>query len=182
MVAPAALATISMGASAAGAGISAYGALQSGQAQSQMYQYQAGIAQLNKQIALQNADYAVATGETQARDYGMGAAQKFGAIRAAQGASGIDVGSGSTQDVQKGQKLATSIDLGTIRQNAARVAYGYETGAAQDEAQSRLYGMASKDAESAGRIKALGSLISGAASVSDKWLQMGQYGMKLGAG
>lgn len=177
MADPVTLATVSMGASAAGGLTSAFGGYESGQAASQMYGYQSAVAQLNSKIALQNRDYALATGEQQAQSYGTGAAQRFGAIRAAQGASGVDVGSGSSLDVQAGQRRATAIDLNTIRTNAARVAYGYEVQSTQDKAQSQLYDMASSDAAKAGGIKALGSLISGAGSVSDKWLQMGQYGL-----
>lgn len=171
-----------MGSSIAGSALNAFGAEQSGQAASQMYQYQSAVALMNQKIALQNRDYALSTGESQARQYGMSAAQRMGSIKAAQGASGIDIGSGSSVDVRSSQRLATNIDLNTIRTNAARTAYGYEVEATQDTAQSKLYGMASTDAAEAGHIKALGSLISGAGSVADKWLQAGQYGLKLGAG
>lgn len=165
------LTLIAAGASAGGSLISAFGAQKSGQAQSQMYQYQAGVAQLNKKIALQNRDYALATGETEAKRYGMGAAQRMGTIRAGIGASGIDIGSGSKAQVQDSQQAVSRMDLDQIRNNAARKAYGYTVEAQQDETQAGLYGMAASDAESAGKIKALGSLVSGAGSVADKWYQ-----------
>lgn len=166
-----------IGLSAGGSLINAAGALRAGGAQSQMLQYQAGIAQLNKQIALQNRDYALATGETEAVRYGMAARSRMGAIRAGEGASGIDIGSGSKAAVQEGQQLVTGIDMDQIRKNAARRAYGFEVEATTDETQAQLYTKASADAASAGRIKALGSLISGSASVADKWLQGGSVGL-----
>jgi len=166
MVAPAAI-----GLAGAGSLISGASALFGGQAQAGMYGYQSQVAQYNRAIALQNADYALATGEIQARNYGMGAAQRMGAIRAGEGASGIDVGSGSKADVQTSQQVVSDIDLAQIRNNAARKAYGYQVEATGDEAQAELYQRAAKTATTAGDIKALGSLVGGSTSVADKWLQ-----------
>ena len=165
---------------AVGSLIGAGGSLFSGGAQSQMYGYQAGVANLNKQIALQNADYALGVGETQARNYGMQASQRMGSIRAGEGASNIDIGSGSKADVQTSQQLVSSIDMAQIRDNAARKAYGYETEAVQDTAQAQLDTMAASTSATAGGIKALGSLVSGAGSVADKWLQGQSVGLNSG--
>jgi hypothetical protein len=151
--------------------ISAFGALSGGQAQSKQLQYQAGIANLNKQIALQNADYALQEGETQSQQYGMSARAKMGAIRAGIGASGIDIGSGSKAQVQDSAQIVAGIDMAQIRNNAARKAYGFDVEATQDAAQAGLYSSAAADASTAGGIKALGSLVSGTASVADKWYQ-----------
>jgi len=151
--------------------LSGFGALSGGQAQSRQLQYQAGVAELNRKIALQNADYAQAVGETDAVRYGMQAAHRMGAIRAGIGASGIDIGSGSKAAVQDSQQFVTTMDLAQIRSNAARKAYGFDVEATQDAAQAGLYTAAAADAKSAGEIKALGSLVSGVGSVADKWYQ-----------
>ena len=169
-------------ASGAGAGISAFGALTGGGAQSQMFQYQAGVANLNKQIALQNADYALATGDVQAEKYGMAARERMGAIRAGEGAQNIDVGSGSKAAVQEGQQTVAGIDLATIANNAARKAYGYQVEATQDTAQAALDTQAASDAKAAGGIKAVASLVSGAGSVASKWYQGPSVGLNGGAG
>ena len=171
MADPFSLAAVGMMGSAAGSGIGAIGSLMKGQAGSQMYGYQAGIAQLNSKIALQNRDYAVTIGETEAQKYGMQARSRMGAIRAGEGASGIDIGSGSKAKVQEGQQTVTGIDLAQIRNNAARKAYGFSVEATQDTAQAGLYTAAGKDAMTAGEIGALGSMVSGTTSVADKWLQ-----------
>lgn len=162
---------------AGGAGISAFGAFSGGQAQSRQLQYQAAVAELNKKIALQNADYAQHTGDIQGRQYGMQAAQRAGAIRAGIGASGIDIGSGSKAAVQDSQRYVTELDTAQIRDNAARKAYGYAVEATQNEAQAGLLRSAASDAESAGMIKAVGSLVSGAGSVADKWYQGSSVGL-----
>ncbi len=159
----------------------AMGAKQLGAAQAQMYNYQAGVAETNRQIAEQNRVYALQAGEITAEQYGIKAAQTEGQIKAAQGASNIDVNVGSTVAVQAGQRKVAAMDLDQIRQNAARVAYGYETEAVQAQAQAGLYGMAAKTAVLAGDISATSSLVSTAGSVSDKWLQAQQYGI-LGSG
>ena len=90
-----------------------------------MYTYQAGIADLNRRIALDNRDYSIYAGGEAAKRYGMKSAQEAGSIIAKQAASGIDVRYGSTVDVQKSQKQVSDLDMATIRNNAARKAYGY---------------------------------------------------------
>lgn len=177
--------TLAIGSTALSAGgslLGAFGAQQGGQAQGRMLAYQAGVAGLNRKIALQNRDYALATGETEAQRYGMQAAHRMGAIRAGIGASGIDIGSGSKAQVQEGQQLVTGIDLAQIRNNAARKAYGFEVEATQDAAQSGLYTAAAQEAVKAGNIKALGSLVSGAGSVASKWYQGSSAGLFGGSG
>ena len=72
----------SIGIAAVGSLMSAGGSIMKGMAGSQMYGYQAGIAQLNQKIALQNRDYAYAKGESDAQDYGRQARHRMGAIRA----------------------------------------------------------------------------------------------------
>jgi hypothetical protein len=61
----------------------------------------------------------------------------------------------------------------TIRSNAARAAYGHEVEAINFGAQSQLYSMASKTSKVSGAINATSSLLGGASSTSDKWLQYG---------
>lgn len=177
MASPGVIAGVGAGANIGGSILSFIGAKREGAATAATYNYQAGIADLNRKIALQNEDYAVTTGDREASNYGIKARQQMGAIRAHQAASGLDVGQGSTVDVQESQEAASKIDIAQIRANAARKAYGYATEAAADEAQANLYRMSASNAKQAGNIKALGSLISGAASVSDKWLQAKSVGL-----
>ncbi len=140
------------------------GSLMSGMASRSMYQYRSGIAGFNQQVALQNRDYAMQAGETQARDYGMKSRFQAGQIVAAQGASGMDVGGGSAQAVQAGQKLVSSIDMNQIRENAARRATGFQNEAAGYGAEKAMYAQAADYAVPS-------SLLGGAFSVADKWLR-----------
>lgn len=180
MTDPGTWARAGIGSSIGGSLLGAFGAFQQGSATSQMFKYQSGIAQLNQQIALQNRDYALASGESQALQSGMRSRFQMGRIIANQGASNIDVGSGSSQDVQRSQLEIGQLDQATIRNNAARVAYGYSAEAATAGAQAGAYSAAAKNTMAAVPINVASSLISGAGSVSSKWLQGYGAGINLG--
>ena len=177
MASPTAIGETGLGATAVGSAISAVGAYSQGQSTSRMYGYQANMARINSQIAKQNADYARNQGEQEAVIAGRRGAQQLGGIRAAEGASGLDVNSGSAKDVQTSQKGTTALDLTQIRSNAAKTAYDYDVQSTQDISQAGLYDMASSNAKTAGEIGALSSIVGGAGSVSSKWLQGQQEGL-----
>jgi len=107
----------------------------------------------------------------------MKAAQQAGAIRAAQGASNIDVNSGSAAKVQADQRFIAQTDLTQIRSNAAKVAYDYDVKSVMDLNQANLDVMAGENAKQAGQINAMSSILGTVGSVSSKWLQGGQQGM-----
>lgn len=177
MASPGMVGGLGIAASLGGSLISAQGERQKAAATSQMYTYQAGIADLNRRIAESNRDYSIYAGGEAAKRYGMKSAQEAGAIKAKQAASGVDVGSGSSVAVQRGQKTVSDLDMATIRNNAARKAYGYEMEAATAGKQTEAYSAAASNSLAAGNIAAMGSLISGASSVSSKWLQGNQVGL-----
>jgi hypothetical protein len=177
MADPATIGAVSMAASAGGSILGAVGEKKKAAATSQMYTYQAGIADLNRRIALGNRDYAITAGGEEAKRFGMKSAQVAGAIKAKQGASGVDVTSGSSVDVQKSQKQVSDLDMATIRNNAARKAYGYQLEAETATMQGQMYTAAASNSLEAGNIAAAGSLISGVSSVSSKWLQGKQAGL-----
>lgn len=167
----------------AGAAVSAYGVYQQGQAQSAALQaqaraanYQAQVSANNQKIAEQNAQYAIASGMRKAEDQSMKNAAEAGMTKAAQGASGIDVNTGSAVDVRASQREIGQLDAETVLSNAQLTAYGYRTQGANYQAQSNLYGMESaadkegaSAAETAGAIGAAGSLLSSASSLGFKW-------------
>lgn len=177
MASPTAIGGVGLAASAGGSILGAIGEKKKAAATSQMYSYQAGISDLNRRIALGNRDFTIYAGGEEAKRFGMKSAQTAGSIKAKQAASGIDVNSGSSVDVQKGQKTVSDLDMATIRNNAARKAYGYELEAETAGKQSEMYSAASSNSLEAGNIAAAGSLISGASSVSSKWLQGNQAGL-----
>lgn len=136
------------------AGVSAYGAVSSANAQSSAAKYQAQVAQNNAQIASQNAAWASQAGETQAAAKEMETRAKIGGIKASQAAAGVDVNSGSAVDVRSSASELGELDAINIRSNAARTAYGYTNQTVSDENQSQLDQYTASNAESAGYINA----------------------------
>lgn len=116
----------------------AVGSLQSGYASSAAAGYNAKVAQENAQLATQNAAWTGAEGEQAYGIAGLKATQQGGAIKTAQAANNIDINSMSARAVQKGQAQEGMLNEANIRSNAARQAYGFETQATSDLAQSAL--------------------------------------------
>ena len=156
---------------------SVQGAEMAGEAQAGMYQYQAGLAEINADIAKQNAGYTRTVGELNAMRYGMQAGQRKGAIIANQAASGLDIRSGSNKDVQDSQDVVTGMDLNMIRSNAMKTAYDYDVQSDQFKNQAELYRMGGENAKAAAKINVQSSILGTATSVASKWLQASQLNL-----
>lgn len=167
----AAMGAVGMGATLAGGITSAIGAEKTGEAQQAAFNYQAGVARINSQIDLQNADYARQQGENEATQFGMKAGQQGAAIKAGQAASGLDVNSGSAVAVQGSQRTITSMDLSRIRSNAAKTAYDFDVRSTMDLDQATLDVMGGQNAKIAGDINATSSILGSVGSVASKWNQ-----------
>lgn len=145
--------------SAASAAMSALGSIQQGKAAKASANYNAQVQQNNAQIALNNATLAGREGAANAEKEQMKTRQNVGAIKAAQAASGIDINKGSAVDVQSGASEAGLLNAITVRSNAARQAYGYQTQAASATAQSELDKVQGKNAVKAGYVNAAGTFL-----------------------
>lgn len=176
-MAPALIGTIGLGSTIAGGAISAGGNIMKGISERNMYEYQAGIAQINAKIARRNADMSYATGDKQAEKYGIKAGQQMGMIKAAQAASGLDIESGSNKQVQDSQAKVARTDMNQIYQNAAKVAYDYQTQAWQYDQEAKMKKKAGQNSMIAGVINAAGSIVGTSGSVASKWLQGAQVGL-----
>ena len=161
---------------------SAAGAAYSGMSQAAAYNYQAGIAQMNAQIAKQNAAYETALGEVQAQQQGMKTRATISQTRAIQGASGLDVNTGSAASVRESEFQLGGYDQQVIRAGAARRAYGFEVEAVSDKAQANLDRMAADRSETAGMLKAFTSILGAGGSFASKWKQGQSTGMDFGEG
>ncbi|TXH55882.1 MAG: hypothetical protein E6Q97_07795 [Desulfurellales bacterium] len=160
-----------------GGGLSMFGALSEGAANARMANYRAGIADMNSQIAKQNADYARTVGEAQARRSGMKTAEVIANQKTAQSGSGLDVNFGSPAAVRDSTAALGREDQSTIRETAARRAYGYDVEAANQTAQAGVERAAASNAKRTALLKSLSSFVGSASSVSDKWLQGKQQGL-----
>ena len=151
---------------AIGTGVSAMGQMQQASAAKASADYQAKVAEGNAQIASQNATMAAASGEAQAAISEQKTRAAVGAELAAQGSSGVDINSPTATAVRKSQDMTGQLDAQTIRSNAARTAYGYETQSTNFENQSSADTAQGNNAMTAGEVGAGGSLLSGVGNAS----------------
>lgn len=131
---------------------------------------QANAASYNAAVANNAATFARQQGDIQAQANDRKTAAMIGRQRAVYAAGGLDVNSGSPLDIQADTAQFGRLNSLTIRNNAARQAYGYQANANLDEASASNY-------ESAGNTAMLGSLIGAGTSVGDKWSKYQQAGV-----
>jgi hypothetical protein len=164
-----AIAVASLAASAIGAGVGAMGAISSANAASASASYNAQVAAQNQQIATQNATLAGQAGEAQAAQQQQKTRAEVGAIKTSQAASNVDVNSGSALDVQSSAASLGELNAITIRTNAAREAYGYETQSTSFENQAQLDAAQSASDMTAGEIGAPTTILGGLGSAGSNY-------------
>ncbi len=153
----------------AGAGLTAGGLWEGGQATANAATYSAQVAANNAEIARQNAKYAVESGNAQAYATALKGANTAGKIKAGQAASGVDVNSGSAADVQQSQREGDVLDTETVLNRGDLQAYGYRTQGAGYQAEAQLEEAKAEQAPIGADLGAAGSLLSGASGVAGKW-------------
>lgn len=102
------------------------GDLFGGDANQQALNAQKNVARQNAVTADRNADWTMQAGESLLGEQGLKNRQRFGALKAKQASSGLDVNSGSAVQVQQSEKELGQLDAMTIQSNAARAAFGYK--------------------------------------------------------
>ena len=141
--------------------------------------YSSTIANSNAAMAKLKASQTLQAGDMATSRQNLKTQAAVGSARAAGGASGIDVNSGSSAMVQSGIQTAGAIDEATIRNNAARAAWGYDVQASQDTFQGQFSQLTAK-------AKANQSLVTGGlqavsgpmAMISQAALWKFRYGLK----
>lgn len=165
-----ALPLIAAAASVGGTVMSFVGAQQQASGQAAAANYQAQVATNNATIANQNAQAATQAGETEEQNQRQKTAQNIGQQRAVMAANGIDTTSGTSLDVLSDTAKVGELDALTIRSNTARQAYNYQVQGMSDTSQSSLDKATAANDITAGNIAGTSSLLSGATSLSDKFL------------
>lgn len=140
--------TIAATALAAGTVYNAYGQYQTGK-------YNAAVAKENAKLAEISAQDAVTRGEADVSQYRTQINQLRGRQRAAIGSANLEL-SGSPLDLLVDTATVGELDVQTIRNNAARDAFGFRTQGLNYRAQGRLDRFA-------GNAGATGTLLTGAA-------------------
>lgn len=149
--------------------LSAFGSGASAASNYESGSYQAQVARNNQVIGNSNADLATFRGNQEINNAQQRTVQMIGAQRAGAGASGVDVNSGSPLRAQEDTARLGAMDVQTIRDNAARSAWGFRT-------QAQNFGNEGKLDTARGDEGAFASLIGGGANFADKWSKYRQQG------
>lgn len=170
-VSAAAAAGSSLSLGALSTGLSTVGGLFSAVGTYQQGMFQSKIATYNAQLADQNKNAALGAGQNAEQLKRLQTGKEVGSEAAAQAAGGTDVGGGSNVQVRQATQTAGDFDALNIRYNAARQAYGYSQEAFSDMLQAKSAKQSAVSGLVGGIFKAGSSFISGASSLTDKWLQ-----------
>lgn len=143
-----ALGSLSQGANSFASGIlNSSGEAEYGEWQKQQFEF-------NKQIAEMQSKDAIRRGDSEARKVRKAGKQIIGSQRAALAAQGIEIDSGSALDIQGDTAYLSEMDALTIKNNAAREAWGYKMDALQSGYQGQM-------AQYAAQNKARSTLLTG---------------------
>lgn len=145
---------------AAGAGMSAVGAMNKAQSQQDMLNSEANVADMQARQAIIN-------GQTNAQSSMLRTGAVFGGQRAQLGANGVDLGSGSATDLLASTKYMGARDAMTIQDNALRTAWSYSTQSAMDRT-----GASNINPTMAG----MSSLLGSSGSVASSWYNWQKQG------
>lgn len=130
---------------AAGGIVQANAQKRQGEYQEQLYNYNASVADIQEQDAIER-------GKSDALAYKRDMRRRQGTITASLAAQGLDLESGSALDVQQDFAGMSALDLLTIENNAAREAWGYKVQSGSLRSQGAM-------AKKAGRDQAFGTLL-----------------------
>lgn len=183
-------ATIGGIATAAGVGLQAYGMHKAGKAQEAAGEAGARASESQAQLADFNADVselqgkdALDRGNEQANEFQSQVRGFIGTQRTAQAASGVDVGFGSTVDVQADTAYLGKLDEMAVRANAVRAAWGYQVQTLNYREQARILRetgaaqiAAGESAATASNIAAIGTVATGAGSMLSTRYGFGKKG------
>lgn len=143
-----------MGATAAIGIMSVASAYGQSEATKMQGQYQKTMADINARNANLQAEDAIKRGDKASSDYKKKVNQTVGSQKAAFAAQGIDISSGSAQDIVAETYNIGNLDAITIKNNAYREAMGYRS-------QAFNYGTEGKFAELSANTNARNTLIAG---------------------
>lgn len=131
---------------AVGAGVNAYATYQAQSAANAAAEYNAKVAERNKQIADMQAERAEQQGEIDAKQHRLKVAGMIGEQRSDLAGSGVVVDEGSALDVIQDTAEWGELDALTIRNNAAVDAWGYRTQGLNYQAQADASRMSKRSA------------------------------------
>lgn len=135
------------------------------QAASLRGRFQSDVAERNAQLAERQGEDALNRGSLEENRMRGETVRQVASGRAALAAQGIDISSGSAAGDTASQELVGEVDALTIRNNAAREAWGYNVDAANSRMQGRLALLAGENEAATERLGSVSTLLSGASSL-----------------
>lgn len=153
---------------AAGAVLSAGASVYGGMAARTQGQYEQAVAQENRKAEIAAGDDARNRGAIEEQRRYRALAQQLGTQRAAQAASGLDVGFGSPADLLGDTRMIGYEDINTIRQNTKREVEGFDVRAANYTTQGNAARARGNAAFTGSLLSAGGSLLGSAKQIFGK--------------
>ena len=146
--------------------IGTVGAIQQGKATKAQYEYQAKVAQKNAKIAEDNAANERQSGLEESRLQRMKVLSQIGSQQAAMAANGIDITSGTALDTIEDTAQMGELDALMIQYNSERTAQNFDAEANNFKNQANLDKLAARNVSTGSKLNALGTAVSGLASMS----------------
>jgi len=156
-----------------GAGaIGALGSIEQSRSSAAAAGYNSQVAAQNAALATQNASFAGAQGEQETAAEGAKTKAAVGATLANEGASGINVDTGSNVNVRESEAKLGMLNALTIRSNAAKSAYGYQTQSVSEQGQANLLKAQKSSDTLGGYLSATGNVLGGVSNAAkySTWL------------
>lgn len=159
--------------------ISGISSIGTGYSQAQAFKatgrYQKSLADTNAAMTDLAGEQTLQAGDINASRKNLQTKARVGEELAQQGASGVDVGSGSAALVRSGTSLVGNIDELTIRNNAARAAFGYKIQGIQDRFQGQFAQLTAKSEANQSLLSGGLGAISGPLSIYSNYLRFARY-------
>lgn len=162
----------SMAVSSLGAILTAFGQARAATAQGD---YEQGLSRTNATIASIQARQTIEAGDVAASRKDMETQQVVGALRARGGASGVDVNVGSPAAVRTSVAGVGAADELTIRNNAARQAWGFQTEAISDTYKGQFARLTSRSQASQSLLTGGLQAISGPLAIEANYQRFARY-------
>lgn len=150
-----------------GLAMSGYGMHQQAEAQQDMANYNAKVADNNSQLAEYQAQDATKRGDEEAHAIRRNADMLKGSQRASMSARGLDLAEGTAAELQDQTDFFARVDMTTARNNAAREAWGFRTQGLNYSSEAAMQRSTARRINPG--MAAATSMLSGAGAVASKW-------------
>lgn len=163
---------------AIGTAVSTVGSIQQGRAAAAAATAQANAADQNAKISAKQAELAAQNGAREEREMRQRGAAFAASQKAGFSASGLDIGAGSPLSVLMDTNYQNELDALTVRRNASNKVWGYQAEQTNFTNQANAARSAARNARSTANLMAVGSLLTGATTLSSQYSKAKAAGVK----